>query len=110
MMNLKLLVTYNIKPNREAEYYRFVLGEFLPSLQNVGLIMVDGWHTAYGDYPVRLIVFQTQEETDIHQALKSNAWKQGKETLLKLVTDYEERLVPAKNVFQFFIPAGKRNS
>ena len=103
-MELKLLLTYNIRPNRETEYYRFVLGEFLPALQNIGLIMVDGWHTAYGDYPIRLIVFQTQDETEMRAALKSKEWQDGKETLLKMVTDYEERLVPARNVFQIFIP------
>ena len=67
-MSLKLLLSYNIKPNREAEYYRFVLGEFLPELQSVGLLMDEGWHTAYGDYPIRLLVFRTQdgvEMTDI---------------------------------------------
>lgn len=103
-MDLKLLVAFNIKPNREAEYYRFVLGEFLPTLQNIGLLMVEGWHTAYGDYPIRLLEFRTQENADLQQILAGSEWKTGKETLLKLVRDYEEYLVPAKNTFQFFIP------
>ena len=106
-MEVKLLVTYNIKPNREAEYYRYVLGEFLPQLQNMGLLMTEGWHTAYGDYPVRLLVFKAGEGTEIKQVLKSSEWITGKETLLKLVTNYEEQLVPAKNSFQFFRPATK---
>ena len=104
-MELKLLLAYNIKPNKEAEYYRYVLGEFLPSLQDIGLMMVEGWHTAYGDYPVRLIVFRAQDGADRHHALRSPEWEKGKEKLLRLVHDYEERLVPAKNIFQFFIPS-----
>lgn len=103
-MELKLLVAYNIKPNREAEYYRYVLGELLPRLQNIGLLMTEGWHTAYGDYPVRLLVFKTSEDTDLQTALASQEWASGKETLLKLVTDYHEQLVPARNSFQFFRP------
>jgi len=106
-MDLKLLVAFNIKPNREAEYYRFVLGEFLPTLQNIGLLMVEGWHTAYGDYPIRLLEFRTQEGVDMQKLLDSSEWKTGKETLLKLVRDYEEYLVPAKNTFQFFIPTSR---
>ena len=109
-MESKLLLTYNIKPNREAEYYRFVLGEFLPNLQDIGLMMIEGWHTAYGDYPVRLIAFRAQDDADIRDILKSNTWMGGKEKLLKLVTDYEERLVPARNVFQFFIPSNRKTS
>lgn len=108
-MEIKLLLAYNIKPNREAEYYRYVLGEFLPRLQDMGLMMVEGWHTAYGEYPIRLIAFRAQDNTDIYNILNSSEWKEGKEKLLKLVLDYEERLVPAKNIFQFFIPANRED-
>ena len=104
-MEAKLLLAYNIKPNREAEYYRFVLGEFLPNLQDIGLMMVEGWHTAYGDYPMRLIVLRAENEAKLRQVMHSEEWQVGKERLLKLVRDYEERIVPAKKVFQFFMPA-----
>jgi hypothetical protein len=107
-MEYKLLVTYNIKPNREAEYYRYVLGEFLPRLQNIGMLMTEGWHTAYGNYPVRLLVFRTNDDIDIEEAMASEEWIDGKNTLLKLVADYEERLVPAKNSFQFFVPESSK--
>lgn len=106
-MELKLLLAYNIRPSREAEYYRYVLGEFLPTLQNIGLMMVEGWHTAYGDYPVRLIAFRAQDGVVMQDVLDSPEWKEGKDKLLTLVRDYEERLVPAKGIFQFFIPAGR---
>ncbi len=105
-MDLKLLISYNIKPNRETEYYRYVLGEFLPRLQNVGLLMVEGWHTAYGNYPLRMLVFKTQDDKDLRALLRQPEWVEGKETLLKLVQDYEEHLVPAGTNFQFFLPSG----
>ena len=104
-MEVKLLLAYNIKPNREAEYYRFVLGEFLPSLQNMDLVMVEGWHTAYGDYPMRLIALKAEDEMTLKRVLQSDEWKNGKEKLQKLVRDYEEMIVPARKVFQFFIPS-----
>lgn len=107
-MEVKLLLAYDIKPHREAEYYRYVLGEFLPTLQNMGLIMVEGWHTAYGDYPMRLIAFRAQDETAIQEALNSEEWRAAKERLLKLVRDYEQRVVVARNPFQFFIPESRR--
>lgn len=107
-MEVKLLLAYNIKPNREAEYYRYVLGEFLPNLQDVGLMMVEGWHTAYGDYPIRLLVFRAQDEANMFDILNTSKWKDGKEKLLKLVSNYEERIVQAKNIFQFFIPSNKK--
>lgn len=106
-MEVKLLLAYNINPNREAEYFRYVLGEFLPTLQNVGLYMVEGWHTAYGNYPTRLLAFRADSEIELRNILNSTEWKTAKEKLLKLVRDYEQRIVPAKNVFQFFIPSNR---
>lgn len=106
-MEVKLLLVYNIKPNREAEYYRYVLGEFLPTLQDMGLVMVEGWHTAHGDYPMRLIAFRAENEHEMHGILNSDEWKKAKDKLLRLVRDYEERVVAAKNMFQFFLPSQK---
>ena len=106
-MEVKLLMAYNIKPEREAEYYRYMLGEFLPALQNMGMIMTEGWHTAYGDYPMRLFGFRAENEHRLHHTIHGNEWLEAKEKLLKLVSNYEERIVAAKSVFQFFIPAQK---
>ena len=106
-MEVKLLLVYDIKPHREAEYYRYVLGEFLPALQNMGLIMVEGWHTAYGDYPMRLIAFRAQDEMVMQNVMNSDEWRAAKERLLKLVRDYEQQIVVARNPFQFFIPTSR---
>jgi len=108
-MEQKLLLVYDIKPNREAEYYRYVLGEFLPALQNLGLMMVEGWHTAYGRYPMRMLVFRADDETDIRLILKKDQWQQAKNSLLKLIRHYEERVIPARNTFQFFLPDYGKN-
>ena len=68
-MEVKLLLVYNIRSHRETEYYRYVMGEFLPTLQNMGLYMTEGWHTAYGDYPVRLVVFQADNRIEMEKIL-----------------------------------------
>lgn len=107
-MEVKLLIVYDIKPHQEAEYYRYVLGEFLPTLQNMGLIMVEGWHTAYGDYPLRLIAFRAQSKAALHEVLHGNEWLAAKEKLLKLIRNYEEQIVEAHGPFQFFIPNSRK--
>lgn len=104
-MEVKLLMIYNIKANREAEYFRYVLGEFLPALQQTGLYMIEGWHTHYGDYPSRLLVFRADSKEDLKRILKGDEWKEAKEKLMTLIRDYEERIVPARKSFQFFIPS-----
>ncbi|MDM8519341.1 hypothetical protein QUF64_04785 [Anaerolineales bacterium HSG6] len=103
-MEQKLLLVYNIKPNREAEYYRYVLGEFLPALQNMGLMMVEGWHTAYGNYPMRLLVFRSENDVDLRTVLQKEQWQDARQKLMGLIRSYEEKVVPARNTFQFFLP------
>ncbi len=82
------------------------MGEFLPTLQNMGLYMTEGWHTAFGNYPIRLIVFQADNRIEMEKILHSAEWESAREKLLKFVRDYEQRVVFSKNVFQFFVPSG----
>lgn len=103
-MQVKLLITYNIRPHREDEYYRFMMGEFIPTAQSVGLMMTDGWQTAYGDYPDRLFAFVVEDEEKVFEILRSERWRKIETKLLKLVTDYEARVVPKRAGFQFFQP------
>ena len=58
---------------------------------------------------MRLLALRAESEGKLRTILQSEEWKAGKERLLKLVRDYEECTVPAKKVFQFFIPASKRS-
>ena len=102
-MEVKLLMVYDIKPEREAEYYRYMLGEFLPALQNMGLIMTEGWHTAYGDYPMRLVAFHADDEHSLQDIIRTEEWVEAKASLLILVRNFEERVVAARNVFEFFM-------
>jgi len=103
-MALKLLLSYDIKAHRMEDYYRFIMGEFLPRAQTVGLVMTEGWHTAYGDYPNRLLAFMAESDTAMEEALHSDTWDSIETKLNEFVTRYEKRLVPARPSFQFFIP------
>lgn len=103
-MPVKLLITYNVKPAYEETYYRFMMGEFLPAAQSLGLEMVEGWHTAWGDYPQRLIGLAAEDQKTIEEALASERWQEVETELARYVTDYQRRAVPYRNGFQFLKP------
>ena len=103
-MALKLLLAYNIKDLREEEYYRFILQEFLPRAEQIGLVMRVGWQTAYGNYPSRLLEFIADDDTTLRQALRTDTWDSIETKLGEFVTAYERRMVLEKPGFQFFIP------
>lgn len=103
-MPAKLLIAYNVKPDREETYLRFMMGEFLPTMQSMGLIMIEGWHTAWGNYPQRLIGLITEDRETIDEALTSDRWREVEAKLVHYVTNYQRQLVPYRTGFQFLKP------
>ena len=96
-----MLLTYNIPPERQETYMRFVLNEFIPTLQSIGLANVGVWHTAWGDYPLRLLVFVSENASTMTRAVESDVFTQMEEKLKSHVSDYTRRIVPFDPGFQF---------
>jgi hypothetical protein len=103
-MSVKLLIAYSLKPGREEIYYRFMMAEFLPSLQDMKLTMAEAWQTAWGDYPQRLIGLVAEDKATVEETLASQRWREIEDKLIRYVTDYQRQLVPARSGFQFFEP------
>jgi len=101
-MPVKLLIAYNVKPALEEEYYRYMMGEFLPGAQSMGLVMVEGWRTAWGDYPQRLLGLIAESQQDLEKVLDSQRWRDMEAKLAGFVDDYQRLAVPYRSGFQFF--------
>ena len=93
-------MTYNILPEHQEEYLNFMVNVFVPSLQRLGLANAGVWHTAYGNYPSRLMVFVAEDKEAMEQALGSKTWKDLEQKLEKYVTDYSRNIVPFQPGFQ----------
>jgi hypothetical protein len=100
-LTYKLLLTYNILLHRQEAYLRFIVDEFIPTLQTLGLESKEVWHTAYGDYPIRLLVFVSESPEAMQRALESETWREMEEKLKTFVADYTRRVVPSQPYFQF---------
>lgn len=96
-----MLLTYNIPPDGQEGYMRFVLNEFIPALQAIGLANVGVWHTSWGNYPIRLLVFIAENAGVMTQAVESDSFAQMEEKLKSHVTEYKRRVVPFDPGFQF---------
>lgn len=98
---VKLLLSFNIRPGHENAYRRFVLEEFLPKAQELGLTPTDAWHTAYGRYPSRLIGFVADDLHSVHRALESDDWKSVMKRLEGYTGDMSRRVVKFRGGFQW---------
>lgn len=100
-MAAKLILTWDIKPNSEEEYFEFVVREFLPKVQKFGFTLSDAWVTVYGDQPQILVGATLENIQVIKRIIQSEAWALLIEKLLQYVTDYNEKIVLANGNFQF---------
>jgi hypothetical protein len=98
---IKMLMTYDIVPELQQAYYEFVLGEMIPTAQSMGLVLSEAWHTAYGDYPIRLNGFVARSRQELDRILASAEWQQLEEKLKRFVNGYQRKIVPYREGFQF---------
>ena len=70
----KMLLSYDIKNGMHSIYYRYVVSEFVPSLNEMGVYVTEAWHTAYGNYPVRMVEYVAEDLATLHSVLASDRW------------------------------------
>ncbi len=98
---VKLLLVYDPIADRREDYFQFTLGEFVPAMEHLGLSMCEVWHTAYGDYPLRLIGFMAPDRESLDDVLASDDFHRLEARLLEFVVNYKRRIVPLSGRFQF---------
>ena len=98
---VKMLITYDVVPELQQAYYEFVLGEMVPTAQSIGLVLSEAWHTAYGEYPIRLNGFVARSRQDLDRILASAEWQQLEDKLKRFVNGYHRKIVPYREGFQF---------
>ena len=54
-MNVKVIMSWDIIPGREQEYFEFVVRSFMPGVQKLGMALSDAWVTIYGEHPQILV-------------------------------------------------------
>ncbi|MBN1285159.1 MAG: hypothetical protein JXB47_07165 [Anaerolineae bacterium] len=99
---IKMLVTYDLLPDVQDSYSRFVMAELVPMLRQMGLNIQGAWHTVYGDYPSYLTCFAAESLEALETVLASEIWERLEAKIRDYTTHYSIRVVPfKKNTFQF---------
>jgi len=99
-MAVKLLMTWDILPGREQEYFEFVVREFIPGIQKMGLEPSDAWFTMYGDHPQIMAAVQAANIANVHSVLNSQEWDSLTRQLLDYVEEFKYKIVQARPGFQ----------
>lgn len=99
-MTYKLLMTWDIQPGREQEYFEFVVRDFVPGMQKLGLQPTDAWYTYYGDQP-QIMASAVMDDFDrLRILLASPDWESLTNQLLDYVQNFQYKLIEARGSFQ----------
>lgn len=99
---VKLLMSWDIQPGRDAEYFEFVVREFVPGITRLGIQPTEAWFTIFGDCPQMLTGGITDSVDSMNGILDSEDWLDLHGKLLDLVTNYRQKIVPHTGTLQLF--------
>ncbi len=97
---IKLLLTWDIKPGQDQEYFEFMVREFAPGITRLGLTPTEAWFSVYGECPQILMEGITDDLATMRDMLASDDWQGLHEKLLTYVDNYQQKIVRASAGFQ----------
>lgn len=100
-MPVKILMTWNIRANKEAEYSEFVVNEFIPRLNRLGLADLEFWYTRFGEQPQIQASGISSSMDQMNEIIASEEWDSLQDMLNGYVSDYGHKLIKAARGFQF---------
>jgi len=99
-MSAKLLMSWDIKPGVEQEYFEFVVREFVPGITKLGLQPTEAWYTVYGSSPQILTGGVADSSAAIRKMLATEEWQTLQDKLDTYVDNFEKKVVKASGGFQ----------
>ena len=97
---MKLLMSWDIRPGKESEYFEFVVQEWAPKMLRLGIQPTEAWYTVYGEGPQILAGGVAEDRGALDKALASEDWQRLKKKLLTYVTNFNYKIVPHTGHFQ----------
>jgi hypothetical protein len=94
-------MTWDIDGERDQSYFEFVIGEFIPGVQRLGLQPAEAWATIYGAYPQIQVGLLANDASQANDVLNSDDWTVLQDRLFDSVKNFSYKVVPARSGFQF---------
>lgn len=99
---VKLLMQWDIKPEREQEYFEFIVREWVPGINTLGIEPTGAWYTAYSASQQSQILTEAviEDLATARRILKTDEWQSLHEKLLEYVYNYGQKIVRITGTFQ----------
>lgn len=97
---VKIMMSWDILPGREEDYFEFHIREFLPSLEKMGLTLHEAWLTVYGDYPRLKAEAIMPTLSKAQKILLSSDWDSLYIQLEDFVENFEYKIIEKRTRWQ----------
>jgi len=99
-MSTKLIMNWDIRPETESDYFEFLVHEFIPAMNRLGIQEIQVWYTTYGECEQKLATGITENMEQMRSALGSEDWQIMTDKLNNFVTNLNLKVIPATRGFQ----------
>lgn len=99
-MPTKLLMRWDVRPEKESEYFEYLVHEFIPGLSKLGIDEIQVWYTAYGDCEQKLAEGITETVEKMQTILDGDGWQALLDKLEEFVVDFDFKMIAATKGFQ----------
>ena len=101
--NVKLIMRWDIKPEREQDYFEFVVREWVPGITRLGMEPTGAWYTSYSHTKQSQILTEglVEDIEAMRKLLASAEWTHLHQRLMDYVSDYQQKVVRVTGDFQF---------
>jgi len=97
---VKLMMTWDILPGKEEDYFEFHVRKFVPALETMGLMLHEAWLTQYGNHPRLMVEAIIPSLRRAKNLLVSNEWDDLGLQLEDLVENFDYKIVPSRTRWQ----------
>ena len=95
---VKLNQLWDPRPGMEEDFRAFLVGEFVPALRDLGLVIGGHWRTLVGPRPHQILEGRAGTLDEASAVIKSPTFSKLKGKLLEYVNHYESRILALKVV------------
>jgi DNA repair exonuclease SbcCD ATPase subunit len=92
-MSVKLNHYWSVIPGRDEAYVKFVINQFIPGVNSLGLHTVAVWSVLIGAYSEIVLENASSDLEIIEKALKNKQYKFLKQDLFKFVKNYQTKIL-----------------
>ena len=100
-MPVKFNQYWTIINEKRKEYGKFIIKEYIPGINSLGIHVVAGWSVLVGSYSEMIVESMSNDLEHIEKALMNPEFKELRENLLQYVKAYKTKVL---------IPTGRKDS